>query len=308
LQSAGLRIGTRGSPLALVQAETVRAALMAAEGLPPDAIAVEPIRTSGDRIADRPLAEAGGKGLFTREIDEAQLAGSVDIAVHSAKDLPTQLADGLVIAACLPREDVRDAFISPVAPTLSALPEGALLGTSSLRRAAMALRARPDLHIVNLRGNVETRLRKLGEGAADATLLAAAGLARLGMSDRATGFLDADEWLPAVGQGVVAIVARSADAAMRARLRAIDDPAASLALAAERAYLAVLDGSCRTPIGGLARIASDRIDFRGIIVRPDGKVAHMVARHGPLADGERLAADAGAELARRGGTDFFRVA
>ena len=306
LQSAATRtatrtIGTRGSPLALWQAEAVRAAL--------DAIGwqagVTPIRTTGDRITDRPLAEAGGKGLFTKEIDEALLDGRIDLAVHSAKDLPTVLPDGIVIAACLKRGDVRDAFLSPRAKQLRDLPQGAVIGTASLRRAALALRLRPDLRIVPMRGNVETRLRKLEGGEADATLLALAGLTRLGLADRAAGVLDTDDWLPAPGQGAIAITTRADDAAVLAALGQIDHRATSLALAAERAFLAVLDGSCRTPIGGLAEIEGGGLRFRGIIVKPDGSVAHEVERLGGVDEAEALGADAGDELARRGGPDFF---
>ena len=212
LQSIEIRIGTRGSPLALAQANETRRRLAAALSLPEAAIVIVPIRTTGDRITDRPLIEAGGKGLFTKEIDEALLAGDVDIAVHSAKDLPTALPDGIAIAATLPREDTRDALLSPKARSLADLPEGAVLGTSSLRRRAMALRLRPDLKVVDMRGNVETRIRKLDEGLADATILAMAGLNRLGLADRASGVLEGDGWLPAVAQGTIAIAARAGDA------------------------------------------------------------------------------------------------
>jgi hydroxymethylbilane synthase len=305
MQTAAIRIGTRGSPLALAQANETARLLVGACGLDPAAVSIVPIRTSGDAITDRPLIEAGGKGLFTKEIDEALLAGRVEIAVHSAKDMPTRLPEGLVIAACLKREDVRDAFLSNVARVLADLPKGAVLGTSSLRRKALALRARPDLKVLDMRGNVETRIRKLGEGAADATLLALAGLRRLGLADRATSLIDADDWLPAVAQGAIAIVTRTDDAASRGLAAKIDDPETSLAVAAERAFLEVLDGSCRTPIGALARIDGDRLRFRGIIVKPDGSSAHEVERSGAAGDGEKLGAEAGAELARRGGPDFF---
>ena len=306
LQSAETRtatrtIGTRGSPLALWQAEAVRAALGAIGWQ----AGVTPIRTSGDRITDRPLAEAGGKGLFTKEIDEALLDERVALAVHSAKDLPTALPDGIVIAACLERADVRDAFLSPRAKHLRDLPEGAVIGTASLRRAALALRLRPDLRIVPMRGNVETRLRKLEAGEADATLLALSGLTRLGLADRATGVLDTDDWLPAPGQGAIAVTARADDAAVLAALGRIDHRATSLALKTERAFLGVLDGSCRTPIGGLAEIDGDRLRFRGIIVKPDGSVAHEVERFGTVGEAESLGADAGDALARLGGPDFF---
>ena len=294
-------IGTRGSPLALWQAEAVRAAL-AVIGTQ---ATVTPIRTTGDRITDRPLVEAGGKGLFTKEIDEALLDGRIDLAVHSAKDLPTMLPDGIVIAACLPRADHRDAFLSPRASHVRDLPHGAVIGTASLRRTALALRLRPDLTVVPMRGNVETRLRKLDSGEADATILALAGLTRLGLADRAAGILGTDEWLPAPGQGAIAITARAGDAAVLAALGRIDHRTTSLALATERAFLAVLDGSCRTPIGGLAEIDGETLRFRGIIVKPDGSAAHEVERLGGVGEAAGLGADAGEELARLGGPDFF---
>ncbi len=296
-----LNLGTRGSPLALAQAAMVRSAL-GAVGRPADVVA---IRTTGDRITDRPLAEAGGKGLFTKEIDEALLDGRIDLAVHSAKDLPTALPAGIAIAACLERADCRDAFLSPRAHHLRDLPEGAVVGTASLRRAALALRLRPDLRIVSMRGNVQTRLKKLEAGEADATLLALAGLTRLGLADRAASILGTQEWLPAPGQGTIAITARAGDAAVLEALKKIDHRATSLALSAERAFLAVLDGSCRTPIGGLAEIDGDALRFRGIIVKPDGSVAHEVVRRGAIGEAQALGADAGAELARAGGPDFF---
>jgi hydroxymethylbilane synthase len=304
LQSAEIRIGTRGSPLALAQAEEVRRRLGGAHGSSLG-IAIETIRTTGDRITDRPLTEAGGKGLFTKEIDEALLSGAVAIGVHSAKDLPTRLPEGLVIAACLPRADVRDAFISKKAARLTDLAEGAVVATSSLRRKAMALRLRPDLRVVDMRGNVETRLRKLEAGAADATLLAVAGLQRLGLQGRATSLLDPEEWLPAVGQGIIAIVAREDDAPTLDRLAAIDDRAASLALAAERTFLDVLDGSCRTPIGGYARIDGDELFFRGIIIKPDGSACFEVERTGSAEGARLIGEDAAADLVRRGGAGFF---
>ena len=305
MQSAQLRIGTRGSPLALAQAEEVKRRLLAAFPLAIEEVAIVPIRTTGDRIVDRPLAEAGGKGLFSKEIDEALIAKEVDLAVHSAKDLPTRLADGIAIAATLPRADVRDAFISPIAKTLVALPRGAVLGTSSLRRQAMALRLRPDLTIVNLRGNVQTRLRRIAEGVAHATLLAAAGLTRLGLLDQAASLIEPGEWLPAVGQGIIAITMRTGDTATAGRLAAIDDHDSSVALASERAFLDVLDGSCRTPIGGFAELAGGGIRFRGIIVSPDGARAHATERRGSVDEGASLGADAGAELRERGGPAFF---
>lgn len=306
MQSHEIRIGTRGSPLALAQAEETRFALAKRLQIAPEAIQIVAMRTTGDKITDRPISEAGGKGLFTKEIDEALLDGRIDIGVHSAKDMATMLPDGVVIAACLPRQDVRDAFVSPVAARLADLPEGAVVGTSSLRRRALALRLRPDLRVVDLRGNVDTRLRKIAEGEAQATLLAAAGLTRLGLLDRVASFIEVDQWLPAPGQGAIAIAAREEDIVTRQRLAAIDDKATSAALAAERAYLAVLDGSCRTPIGGLATIDGARMKFRGIIVTTDGFAAHEFATEGAVSDNERLGREVGAMLLSRGGPNFFR--
>ena len=300
-----LRLGTRGSPLALTQARMVRDALAKAHGIDPERIALEVIRTSGDRIQDRPLADAGGKGLFTKEIEEALAAGTIDLAVHSSKDMPTVLPPGLVLSAFLPREDPRDAFISRKAKSIAELPRGASVGTASLRRQAMVKRKRPDLNIVPLRGNVETRLRKLDEGVADATLLAIAGLKRLGLADAATAVLDVDEFLPAVGQGAIGIETRADDARTRAMLAPINHADTSGALACERAFLAVLDGSCRTPIGGHAAISGGRLRFRGMIVKPDGSEAFEAAREGDMRDAEKLGADAGAELKGRAGPDFF---
>jgi hydroxymethylbilane synthase len=300
-----LRIGTRGSPLALAQASMVRARLLAAHGWEEGAIAIEVIRTSGDRIQDRPLAEAGGKGLFTKEIEEALLAGAVDLAVHSAKDMPTVLPERLVLAACLPREDVRDVFISRKAASLSSLPRGAVLGTASLRRQALAQRLRPDLRVVPLRGNVETRLRKLDAGEVDATLLALAGLKRLGLADAATALLDVEEFLPAVGQGAIAIEIRDDDSVTRDVLDKIDHADTSVAVACERAFLGVLDGSCRTPIAGHAVIEGSAVRFRGMLLRPDGSEAHETTRTGASRDAVALGADAGAELKAKAPADFF---
>jgi hydroxymethylbilane synthase len=297
-----IRIGTRGSPLALAQARMVRDAL-AAQGV--GEIEIVSIRTSGDRIQDRPLSEAGGKGLFTKEIEESLLVGTIDLAVHSAKDMPTLLPDGLMLVACLPREDVRDAFISRKAASLRALPQGAVVGTASLRRQAMVTRLRPDVSVVPLRGNVETRLRKLEAGEVDATLLALAGLKRLGLADKATALLDAQEFLPAVGQGAITIEARVDDGATRALLAKVDHADTSVALACERAFLAVLDGSCRTPIAGHAVLTADAISFRGMILRPDGSEAFETSRAGSRRDATELGADAGAELKRRAPADFF---
>jgi hydroxymethylbilane synthase len=301
-----LRIGTRGSPLALAQAHQVRSRLAAALGVEPAAIALAIIKTTGDAIQDRPLTEIGGKGLFVKEIEQALIDGAIDLAVHSAKDIPGVLPDGLTLAACLPREDARDAFISRKAPSLAALAPGAVVGTASPRRAAMVRRLRPDLAVAPLRGNVETRLKKLAAGEVDATLLAMAGLNRLGLAAAATAPLDIEAFLPAVGQGVIALETRAHDARTRAHLARIDDAAATTALAAERAFLAVLDGSCRTPIAGHARLDRNVLHFRGLIVKPDGE-SFETERRGAARDAAALGEDAGRELRGRAGADFFAV-
>jgi hydroxymethylbilane synthase len=300
-----LRLGTRGSPLALAQASMVRLAIASAHGFGPERIELKVIRTTGDRIQDRPLAEAGGKGLFTKEIEEALLAGGIDLAVHSSKDMPTVLPAGLVLAAFLEREDPRDAFVSRKAKSLAELARGAVVGTASLRRQALVKRKRPDLSVVPLRGNVETRLRRLDEGVADATLLALAGLKRLGIADVATTVLDLDAFLPAVGQGAVGIETRTDDARTRTLLDPVNHADTASALAAERAFLAVLDGSCRTPIAGHATVSAGHLRFRGMILKPDGSEAFETTRAGGVADAQRLGADAGAELKARAGPNFL---
>ncbi|MBX9925260.1 MAG: hydroxymethylbilane synthase [Hyphomicrobiaceae bacterium] len=299
------RIGTRGSPLALAQANDVRARLMAAHRLEGDAIEIVVIKTSGDIILDRPLSEAGGKGLFTKEIEEALIDRSIDLAVHSMKDVPTALPDGLEISTILRREDVRDAFISLRYTAIAELPPGATVGTSSLRRQAQVRRLRPDLKVVDFRGNVQTRLKKLADGIADATFLAMAGLNRLGMADRATSAIPAADMLPAVAQGAVGIEIRSNDDATRAALAPLDDATTATCVRAERAFLAKLDGSCRTPIAGLATLDGGAIAFRGAILSPDGTAYHEATRSGLAADAAALGADAGQELLSRAGPDFF---
>jgi hydroxymethylbilane synthase len=291
--------GTRGSPLALAQANEARRRLAEAQGWEIDRIALKVIRTSGDAIQDRSLAEAGGKGLFTREIDAALLAGAIDAAAHSAKDLPSIMPDGVVIAAYLPREDARDALISALADTIEGLPHGATFGAASLRRQAQALRLRPDLKPVLLRGNVETRLNKAESGAVGATLLALAGLKRLGLGHRARAVLDIDRFLPAPGQGAIAITARGGDTRVLEALNAISDGETWVTLTAERAFLAELEGSCRTPIAGLARIEAGRLRLRGEVLRPDGSERFDVAAEGAPADAERLGREAGRDLAGR---------
>lgn len=307
-QSTALRIGTRGSPLALAQARELRARIAAAHGIEVDAIDLQVIRTTGDMVQDRPLADIGGKGLFTKEIDQALIDGAVDIAVHSAKDLPTVLPLDIALAGYLPREDVRDAFISRKAENLGALARGAVVGTASLRRQAMVRRLRRDLEVALFRGNVETRLRKLDEGVVDATLLAMAGLKRLGRADAATSVLGIDEFLPAVGQGAIALATRADDARMRHLLAPILDADTEAALAAERAFLAVLDGSCRTPIAGHAEVAGETIRFHGLILRPDGSEVLEARRRGGRSDAAALGADAGMELKHRAPADFFHHA
>jgi hydroxymethylbilane synthase len=294
-----MRIGTRGSPLALAQAREVRRRLAEAHKRKEETIEIVVIRTSGDMIQDRPLSEAGGKGLFTKELDLALLDSSVDIAVHSSKDLPTLLPDGLELAGFLPREDVRDALISQKATSLTALPAGAVLGTASLRRAAQVKRLRPDMNVTLLRGNVETRLRKAESGEVDATLLAIAGLKRLGLAHRATALLEIDDFLPAVGQGAIAIAARADDHPTRVALGAVLDADTGYQLAVERAFLGVLDGSCRTPIAGHARVSGGAIAFRGMVLRTDGSEVFEVSDTAPLADAERLGVRAGHALRDR---------
>ena len=303
--SIRLRIGTRGSPLALAQAHMVRRLLAAAQRVEEAAIEIQVIRTTGDTIQDRPLSDVGGKGLFTKEIEQALLDGAVDLAVHSAKDMVTILPAGLVLAGCLPREDVRDVLVSRVAASFETMPKGAVVGTASLRRQAQVLRLRPDLKVVPMRGNVGTRLDKLARGEADATILALAGLKRLGVADAATAILTIDQFLPAVGQGAIAIETRIDDVATRDAISPISDAATVTAVSAERAFLAVLDGSCRTPIAGHAWIDEGEFMFRGLIAKPDGSATFEASRHGATGDAASLGADAAQELKGRAGPDFF---
>ena len=308
--NALVRIGTRGSPLALIQAQEVRQRLIAAwpDLAAPGAVAIVPIKTTGDRIQDRTLADAGGKGLFTKEIEEALLSGTVHLAVHSMKDMPTWLPDGLTIPCLLPREDPRDALIAGGVKSLAELRPGSIVGTSSLRRQAQVLANRPDLRVVSLRGNVETRLRKIAAGEADATLLALAGLKRLGMADRAGAILTPDEMLPAVAQGVIGVECRSADSRALELLAPLHDRPTGIAVAAERALLARLDGSCRTPIAALAVIENDAVRLDALIATPDGRRVLRTQRNGPPGDAAALGDDAGQELRRAGGDAFFAAA
>lgn len=300
-----LKIGTRGSALALAQAHETRARLAKAHGLSADVFEIVVISTSGDRILDRPLSEAGGKGLFTKEIEESLLDGSIDIAVHSSKDMPTRLPNGLMIAAFLPREDVRDAFIGRTVEKLADLPQGATVGSSSLRRQAQIRKIRPDLNVVMFRGNVQTRLRKLEEGQVDGTLLAHAGLRRLGLADIITEVLDMERFLPAPGQGAICIECRAGDAGSRHMLSAIADSQTEAALLCERAFLAALDGDCKTPIAANASIRAGVVYLTGMILTPDGKTSHVVEDSAPTDDAQALGARAGATIRVKAGPAFF---
>jgi hydroxymethylbilane synthase len=289
-----LRIGTRGSALALAQAHETRDRLARAFRLPEAAFEIVAIRTTGDRVQDRPLKEIGGKGLFTREIEEALLDGAIDIAVHSMKDMPTLQPAGLALDCYLPREDVRDAFVSPRHARLDDLPAGAVVGSSSLRRRAQLAHRRPDLRFVEFRGNVQTRLRKLDEGVAEATILAMAGLNRLGLARVVRAPIEPEDMLPAVAQGAIGVERRAGDGRAADLLAAIHDRETGERLAAERAFLAALDGSCQTPIAGLALHRDGGLWLRGEIIRPDGSEVIAGALRCTVAE----AAEAGAALAR----------
>jgi hydroxymethylbilane synthase len=295
-----LRIGSRGSKLARIQAETVKALLLR------DGIACETIfiTTTGDRVLDRPLAEIGGKGLFTKELDAALLRGDIDAAVHSMKDVPAPLPSGLKIGAVLERGDARDAFISLKAPSLDQLDRGAKIGTSAVRRAAQIRRVRPDLEIIPLRGNVDTRLAKLDAGSLDAVLLAYAGLKRLGLEERATALLPCEDWLPALAQGIIGIQIRDHDEATARAITPLNDIATAIAISCERAFQLALDGSCRSPIAGFANYSNGRLVFRGEVLAPDGSdfVATEFSRElreEKLAEAETAGRNAGLEIRPR---------
>lgn len=300
-----LKIGTRGSPLALWQAQEVRRCLCAAHALPQDAFAIVVIKVTGDQIQDRPLKDIGGKGLFTREIEEALADGAIDIAVHSMKDMPVLQPEGLTLDCYLPREDVRDAFVSPRAASLMDLAPGAVVGSSSLRRRAQLAHRRPDLALTEFRGNVQTRMRKLEEGIADATFLAMAGLNRLGLTHLARGAIAVEAMLPAVAQGAIGVERRMGDARAEALLAAIHHAPTGLQLAAERAFLARLDGSCQTPIAGLAVLEGNDLWLRGEILRPDGSRVVSGQARGPAQDGAALGRALAGELLGRAGPGFF---
>ncbi|GAA5077719.1 hydroxymethylbilane synthase [Roseibacterium beibuensis] len=304
-----LKIGTRGSLLALAQAYETRSRLMAAFDLPEEAFEIVVIKTTGDDRslidADKPLKELGGKGLFTKEIEEDMLTGKIDIAVHSMKDMPVEQPPGLVLDTYLPREDVRDAFVSLNHDSLASLPEGARVGSSSLRRRAQLKARRPDLQVVEFRGNVQTRMKKLGDGVADATFLAMAGLRRLGMTEVVKSAIEVEDVLPAVAQGAIGIERRSDDSRAAEMLAAIHDVQTGQRLAAERAFLAGLDGSCETPIAGLAELDGTMLRLRGEILRPDGSEVLTADRTAPIEDGAKLGAEMAADLRAEAGEGFF---
>ncbi|MFP7571929.1 hydroxymethylbilane synthase [Marivita sp. S2033] len=300
-----LNIGTRGSLLALAQANETRERLAEVFDLPFEAFTIVVIKTTGDRIIDRPLKDIGGKGLFTKEIEDAMYAGEIDIAVHSMKDMPVEQPKGLILDCYLPREDPRDAFISPEYSSISQLSEGAIVGTSSLRRRAQLLNRRPDLNVVEFRGNLQTRLKKLDDGVASCTFLAMAGLNRLALDDVPHTPIDTDDVLPAIAQGAIGIERRDDDSRAAEMLAAIHDTQTGQRLAAERAFLAKLDGSCETPIAGLAELDGDTLHLRGEVLRPDGSVSHADEISGPISDGAKMGTALGQTLLERAGPGFF---
>jgi len=298
-----LKIGTRGSELALWQAHEVKRQLLNAHsGL---AVEIVVISTRGDRVQDRALSEIGGKGLFTQEIEEQLADGRIDLAVHSSKDMPTVLPQGLELSAFLKRLHVRDAYVSTAFPDFGKLPKGAVVGSSSLRRKALLLRMRPDLEVIQFRGNVGTRLQKIADGVAAATLLAEAGLFRLGLQNHIASTFDPESFPPAPGQGAVCIETRIDDTVTRALLSAINDKPTQIMLACERSFLGKLDGSCRTPIAGNAKLHGDRLEFHGMILTPDGREAHATRREGRPEEALRLAEDAATELLAKAGPNFL---
>ena len=300
-----LRIGTRGSPLALAQAYETRERLSIAFGLSRDSFEIVVIKTTGDKVLNRPLKEIGGKGLFTKEIEEALLQESIDIAVHSMKDMPVQQPDGLILDTFLPREDVRDAFVSRIHKSLADIPQGATVGTSSLRRKAQLMSKRPDLKIVEFRGNVQTRLKKLDDGVAECTFLAVAGLNRLNMEDIITAPISTDEMLPAVAQGAIGIERREKDIKVATMLEAIHNSTTGLLLSAERAFLEALDGSCETPIAGLAEFKNENLRFRGEILKTDGSEVYSDEQVVSKEDATLVGIEMAHKLLSQAGNDFF---
>jgi hydroxymethylbilane synthase len=305
MQTKPFRIGTRGSPLALAQAHETRQRLMAAHNLPEEMFEIVVLSTKGDRVQDRALSEIGGKGLFTAELEEQLVDGRLDLAVHSSKDMPTILPEGLYISAFLPREDVRDAFVGKTAPSMMELPAGSVVGSASLRRQALIRRLRPDLEVKIFRGAVDTRLRKLADGEADATLLALAGLKRLGKDHVPTELLDPQSFPPAPAQGAICIESRQGDARTDALIEPINHRDTFDAVSCERAFLGTLDGSCRTPIAGLATIDGGRLVFHGMILTPDGSQFHEINAEGAVANALAIGRKAGDEIRARAGPGFF---
>lgn len=306
MSATPIRIGTRGSPLALAQAYEVRRRLMTAHGRQEDDFEIQVIKTTGDQILDKPLSEVGGKGLFTKEIEQALIDGDIHLAVHSMKDMATELPAGLTIGAILEREDVRDAFLSLKYPSLDAMPAGAVVGTSSLRRQAQLKHLRPDLEVVGFRGNVQTRLSKLQDGVADATFLACAGLNRLGLMDKVTARIETETMLPAVAQGAIGIEIRQDDEDTAALIAPLNHEATHLCVTAERAFLAVLEGSCRTPIGGLAQLSAEgSLTFEGQVLKPDGSAEHSTRRSGPPEQAIDMGEAAARELLAAAGPGFL---
>ena len=303
--SAPLRIGTRGSPLALAQAHETRKRLAEALNASEDSFEIVVISTSGDRILDRPLKEVGGKGLFTREIEQEMLDRKIDIAVHSMKDMPVEQPDGLTLGCYLPREDVRDAFVSSDFKNVSDLPSGSKVGTSSLRRTAQLKFARPDLEVVEFRGNVQTRLKKLKDGVASCTFLAMAGLNRLGLGDVAQSVINPNEMLPAIAQGAIGIEWREADKKITDILRKIHHEETEQRLNAERAFLAELDGSCQTPIAGLATIEGSSLKFTGQVLRTDGSESIYETASCNIEDGPELGREMAQKILAQAGPNFF---
>jgi hydroxymethylbilane synthase len=302
-----LRIGTRGSALALVQARLVQRRLADAHGVPEARIEIRAITTSGDTLKDAPLSEVGGKGLFSKEIEAALEAGEIDLGVHSSKDMATTLPDGLLLAAFLEREDIRDAFISLKVKSLDDLPQGAKLGSSSLRRSSQMLARRPDLTVVPFRGNVDTRLRKLAEGIADATLLAVAGLKRLGRENEITQYLDPEAFPPAPAQGAIGLEIRQDDRRTAELIAPLDHAPTHAAVRAERALLGALDGSCRTAIGAFSRLEGSTLHLSGEILSPDGRIAIRDRLSGPAEAPETLGHELGQILRDKAGSDFFKL-
>jgi hydroxymethylbilane synthase len=296
MQTADIRIGTRGSPLALAQARETRDKLVAAHSIDPASIEIVVISTTGDKVQDRPLAEIGGKGLFTKELEEQLHGGTIDLAVHSMKDMPAILPEGLEICCLLEREDPRDAFISRVAASLPELPEGAVVGSSSVRRAAQLKHVRPDLHVVPFRGNVQTRLRKLEEKQAMATFLACAGLNRLGMSNIITSAIDTSDMLPAVAQGAIGIEIASTNERARTLLEPLHHGETAQRIAAERAFLTELDGSCRTPLAGHATLIGERLHLSVMALKLDGSKVFRATRSGLASEASAMGTDAAKEV------------